>query len=103
VVLTDGLPNPSTPADALAAATAAKEAGLVVVTIAFGPDADPSLLEQMASGPEHAHAAPDAAALLGIFREIPAAWDPCYGIDLWPQGPGSSDVRVQQPRLRPVP
>lgn len=85
VVLTDGLPNPSTPADALWAASAAKAAGVQVDTIGLGHGVDAELLTAMASGRDHYHFAPDAADLAGIFQELALVPSPCGGATFWPR------------------
>jgi hypothetical protein len=86
VVLTDGLPNPSTPADALAAAEEAKAAGILVETIGLGADAAPLLLRAMATSPDRYYYAPDAATLEAIFHELTVLPDPCAKVPLWPGG-----------------
>lgn len=87
IVLTDGLPSPSTPADARAAAAAARTAGIVVDTIGVGVpgvDVDADLLRGMASAPSRYHEAPDAEDLPAIFAEL--VWRPptCRGLPAWP-------------------
>ncbi len=84
-VLTDGLPNPSTPADARRAAEAAKMAGIEVDTIGLGQSADAELLAAMASGPDHYHFAPEAADLERIFQDLALVPPPCGGATFWPR------------------
>jgi hypothetical protein len=86
VMLTDGLPN-RVPLDdvsgrqeetVIAAADAAKAAGITIYTIGFGredaPDiidrVNPWLLEQCASGADHAFVEPRADRLTGIYSDI---------------------------------
>jgi hypothetical protein len=84
VVLTDGLPSPSSPADALAAADAARASGIQIDTIGLGSDVDASLLRQMAGTPERYHEAPDAEDLAAIFADLAWRPPPCVGDPLWP-------------------
>ncbi|MFN2114806.1 MAG: vWA domain-containing protein [Anaerolineae bacterium] len=87
ILLTDGMPNlvppdPDTGSvedTVIAAADAAKDAGITIYTIGFGnPDesADPEdrvnaeLLEQCASRPSNAYIDPRADRLMEIYREI---------------------------------
>ena len=84
VVLTDGLPSPTTPADARSAAAAARAAGIVIDTIGLGSDADPVLLADMAGDPRRFHLAPDGEDLARLFADL--VWLPPACKGLWPQG-----------------
>ena len=55
---------------ALAAATTAKNAGIRIFTIALGSGADTQLLEDIASSPDDAFIAPNAADLDTVYAEI---------------------------------
>ncbi|MEO8083260.1 MAG: vWA domain-containing protein [Ardenticatenales bacterium] len=87
VVLTDGLPNPSTPADAIAAAQTARAAGIVVDAIGVGDDVDPGLLRAVAGDPARYHAAPDAEDIATIFADLRFIPPPCGGATFWPSAP----------------
>lgn len=69
VVLSNGIP---TVADSETQAQQAKDAGIRVVTIAFGTDADDSLMEAMASEPKSNNFfdAPTGADIDGVFETI---------------------------------
>jgi hypothetical protein len=84
VVVTDGLPNPSTPADALAVADRVKASGTAIDVIGIGLDVDPDLLRALASSPDRYHYAPDAEDLHEIFSDL--VWEPlpCGGMPTWP-------------------
>jgi len=69
IVLTDGRPD-SADVDADDAADRAKAAGVRVITIGFGNDTDPQLLERMASTPSDFFTAPGEAQLAAIYAEI---------------------------------
>ncbi|MDZ7745638.1 MAG: vWA domain-containing protein [Halobacteriales archaeon] len=69
IVLTDGQPNSESAATT--AATAAKNAGIRIFTIALGSGADTSYLaNNIASTPSDAFVAPDAADLSTVYSEI---------------------------------
>lgn len=74
VALTDGLPSPSTPEQARAAAAAARDAGVQIETIGLGGDVDAALLTDIAGSPERYHAAPDAEDLRALFADM--RWQP---------------------------
>jgi hypothetical protein len=84
VLLSDGLPNPTGPAEALAAAEEARSAGIVVDVVGLGADLDRELLLTLAGSPDHYHEAPDAEDLLELFADL--AWRPqqCGGREYWP-------------------
>jgi Mg-chelatase subunit ChlD len=84
VLISDGLPNPTGPAEALAAAESARSAGIVLDVVGLGTDLDRDLLLALAGSPEHYHEAPDAEDLLELFRDL--AWRPlqCGGREYWP-------------------
>jgi predicted ribosomally synthesized peptide with SipW-like signal peptide len=67
ILLSDG---GSASGPALAAATAAKDAGIRVFTIALGSGAATGLLEDIASSPDDAFVAADAADLDTVYAEI---------------------------------
>ena len=79
VLLTDGLPNQVPPAEdgsvettVLRAASAAKQAGIIVYTVAIGApeDTNPKLLIGCASTPDRYYYTPDPEDLEGIYRAI---------------------------------
>jgi Mg-chelatase subunit ChlD/DNA-binding beta-propeller fold protein YncE len=82
IVLSDGYANPGPAETAVAAARAAKEAGIVVFTIGLGDDIDIEALEQMASLPTYFYRAPDAEELAEIYAEI-AVQIPCAPSSFW--------------------
>jgi Ca-activated chloride channel family protein len=67
IVLSDGQSNASA---AIAAANAAKANGIRIFTIALGAGAATSLLEDIATSPDDAFVAPDAADLDTVYAEI---------------------------------
>ena len=89
VVLTDGLPNPSSPADARAASEAVRARGIAVDTIGLGDDVDASLLAAMAGDPSRYHAAPGPEDLAGIFVDLALVPPPCGGNARWPRAASS--------------
>jgi predicted ribosomally synthesized peptide with SipW-like signal peptide len=68
ILLSDGAPNNATTAQA--AATAAKDAGIRLFTIALGAGANVAFLEGVATSPDDAFIAPDAADLDTVYAEI---------------------------------
>jgi predicted ribosomally synthesized peptide with SipW-like signal peptide len=69
IVLSDGVPDNSSTAEA--AATAAKDAGTRIFTIALGSGADEDFLEDdIATSPDDAFVAPNAADLDTVYAEI---------------------------------
>jgi hypothetical protein len=66
ILLSDGQSNASA---AIAAADAAKNAGIRIFTIALG-NADTSLLESLATSPDDAFVAPNPADLDTVYAEI---------------------------------
>jgi predicted ribosomally synthesized peptide with SipW-like signal peptide len=68
VLLSDGSPNNAS--TAASEATAAKNAGIRLITIALGGGADTTFLENIATSPDDAFVAPDAADLDTIYAEI---------------------------------
>jgi Mg-chelatase subunit ChlD len=82
VLMSDGRSDGSTADAALAAANAAKQAGVSLYTIGLGDDVDDALLRQMASGPTTYFQAPDAAALAAIYEGVARAL-PCPGGVEW--------------------
>lgn len=85
VVLTDGLPNPSTPADALAAAAVVRAAGVSVDAIGLGDDVDAALLAAIAGEASRYHAAPGPEDLESIFVDLRLVPSPCVGLTVWPR------------------
>jgi hypothetical protein len=73
IVLTDGRANPVPVDVAVAEATRAKDAGVMVFTIGLGADLDFAALTAMASRPAFFYNAPDGEALAGIYRGIAVA------------------------------
>jgi Ca-activated chloride channel family protein len=67
IVLSDGQSNASA---AISAANAAKANGIRIFTIALGAGAATSLLEDIATSPDDAFVAPDAADLDTVYAEI---------------------------------
>jgi Mg-chelatase subunit ChlD len=82
IVLTDGRANPVPVSVAEAEARAAKDTGVVLFTIGLGNDLDTEALRGMASRPEYFYVAPDAEALVGIYRSIAVAI-PCPSGTFW--------------------
>lgn len=87
VVLTDGRPDPSTPADCLAAAESARALGIRIDTIGLGADLDPGLLRAMAGADARYHEAPDAEDLAALFAALAWRPEPCPGLVFWPERP----------------
>lgn len=85
VVLSDGLPSPSTPADARAAAADARARGITIDAVGIGEDADPALLAAIAGDPSRFHLAPDAEDLATVLAELAVVPPPCGGVRLWPR------------------
>jgi Ca-activated chloride channel family protein len=69
IVLTDGVTKGGEDA-ARAAATAAKQAGVRVLTIGLGSEVNATLLTEMASAPHDYHPAPSSSDLDKIYRSI---------------------------------
>jgi Mg-chelatase subunit ChlD/sugar lactone lactonase YvrE len=70
VLMTDGRPEGAGLVDADQAAQAAKDAGIRLFSVGFGPDVDPGLLRRMASTPDDYNFAPSEAELAQIYIEI---------------------------------
>jgi Ca-activated chloride channel homolog len=70
VLLTDGRPTGVENAAVVAAADAAKAAGIRLYTIGLGNDLDADLLRQIATSPRGFFSAPSAADLAGIYGAI---------------------------------
>ena len=68
IVMTDGFDNLGS-APVLAAAGQAKAAGILLITVCFGPVCEPGL-SQAASSPAHAHNAADGEALRRRFADL---------------------------------
>ncbi|MCB0215193.1 MAG: VWA domain-containing protein [Chloroflexi bacterium] len=71
IVMTDGFDNLGS-APVIAAADQAKAAGILMITVCFGPACDPSL-SLAASSPAHAHNAADGEALRRRFADLAVA------------------------------
>jgi hypothetical protein len=84
VVVTDGLPSPSTPDDARAAADAARRAGATIDVVGLGTDVEPGLLRDLAGGGERFHEAPDGEDLLALFQDLSLVPRLCPGVVTWP-------------------
>jgi cell division septation protein DedD len=87
VVLSDGLPNPTGPAESLAAAERARMEGILIDTVGLGTDVDATLLRAMASGPAHYFESPDAEDLARLFADLAWRPPPCGGRQMWPSVP----------------
>lgn len=86
VLVTDGRPSPSTPAEAEAAAERARAAGIAFDTIGLGRDVDADLLRRVAGDDARYHEAPGAEALAKIFADLARVPPPCGGLPMWPAG-----------------
>ena len=82
VLLTDGRSNPRPVSEAVAAAAAAKTAGVTVFTIGLGDDLERDALRAMASRPKAFYEAPDAEDLAAIYAQI-AVEIPCPARRYW--------------------
>jgi hypothetical protein len=96
-VLTDGLPDPTTPDDVRVAAAQARARGILIDAIAVGPDADPALLTDVAGDPARFHAAPDAEDLTATFRDLAFVPAPCGGTPTWPSSLRLSESAYARP------
>ncbi|MFQ5459358.1 MAG: VWA domain-containing protein, partial [Anaerolineae bacterium] len=76
VVLSDGRPTGGTEAAALAAAGEARGRGVTVFAIGLGADVDAAFLRAIAARADHYLFAPEAADLVGLYREV-ASRLPC--------------------------
>lgn len=94
VLLTDGRSNPQPVAEAIAAAMAAKQHGVVIFTVGLGDDLDVEALGAMASQPDYFRTAASATDLAAIYRDI-AGLLPCPADAFW------GNRALTQPR--PVP
>ncbi len=70
ILLTDGEPSGTTPAEVRAEADAVKAAGILIFTIGLGRELDVDLLQSMASRPDWYYAAPDTSDLAAIYERI---------------------------------
>jgi uncharacterized repeat protein (TIGR01451 family) len=70
ILLTDGLPNGTTPEAVLAEANVTKAAGIVIYTIGLGSEVNVPLMQNMATSPNHYYQAPTTAELIGIYEQI---------------------------------
>jgi Mg-chelatase subunit ChlD len=87
IVLTDGRVTGVEPGVAVEAAGRAKGAGLRVITIGLGGDADAETLRAMASSSGDYHHAPGGQELAGIYRTV-AVEIPCPADKFWPRRRG---------------
>jgi Mg-chelatase subunit ChlD len=85
VVLTDGLPNPSSPDDAVLQAETARARGITISAIGLGPDVDSKLLMRIAADPKRYYEAPDAEDLPQVFGALTWRPPPCGGTPMWPR------------------
>jgi Mg-chelatase subunit ChlD len=76
VLLTDGRPDEGTRGGVIAAAGAARAAGVTLFAIGLGADVDEALLRLLAGDPSRYYRAPGAGDLALIYRRI-AAGIPC--------------------------
>ncbi len=86
IVLTDGLPSPSGPADVRRAAASARARGIVIDAIGIGLDVDAALLAETAGDPARYHAVDDAEDLVATLQTLIAAPPVCGGATTWPAG-----------------
>lgn len=97
VLLTDGRSNPQPVAEAVAAAAAAKQRGMVVFTVGLGDDLDVDALRAMASQPDYFRSAATGSDLAAIYRDI-AELLPCPADAFWGRRalvqPGPGPVRA---------
>ena len=70
-------------ADAIDAAAAAKEEGIVIFTVGLGEEVETAALKAMATKPEYFRYAPDGEDLGPIYEEI-AGLVPCPPSAYWP-------------------
>ena len=76
MLLSDGLPNVTglapavATAQALASAVTAKSQGIIIYTIGLGEEVNPALIQQMASTPSNYFFAPSGAQLGGVYKAI---------------------------------
>jgi hypothetical protein len=89
VVLSDGLPSPSTPADVLAAAARVRGNGIAIDAVGIGEDADPALLAGVTGDPTRVHRAPDAEDLAAVLAGLAVVPPPCGGVRHWPSRSGA--------------
>lgn len=95
VLLTDGRSNPQPVAEAIVAATAAKEHGVVIFTVGLGDDLDVEALGAMASQLDYFRTAASATDLAAIYRDI-AGLLPCPADAFW------GNRVLTQPRPAPL-
>ena len=86
IVLTDGLPSPSGPADVRRAADAVRAHGVVIDAIGIGLDVDAELLTDASGDPSRYHAISDAEDLVATFEELIRVPPACGGTPIWPSG-----------------
>jgi Mg-chelatase subunit ChlD len=82
VLLTDGRSNPQPVSEAVAAATAAKQRGMVVFTVGVGSDLDVDAMRAMASQPDYFRLSATGTDLSSIYRDI-AELLPCPAEAFW--------------------
>jgi Mg-chelatase subunit ChlD len=78
LLLTDGRPSFEDEAGTLAAALAARTAGLDLYTVGLGADVNPALLRDLAGQPDRYFAAPKAEELSALYQRL-ASVIPCPG------------------------
>jgi Mg-chelatase subunit ChlD len=82
VLLTDGRSNPSTPAEAIASADAARRDRIDIYVVGLGADLDLATLQRIAGSPNRFFRAPSAADLAGIYARL-IQRIPCDGSRYW--------------------
>jgi Mg-chelatase subunit ChlD len=70
VVLSDGMVNPVSGDEAVAAARRAQMEDITVYVVGVGPSMDERVLRQMASGSERYHPAPDPLLIRAIYQDL---------------------------------
>jgi hypothetical protein len=70
VVLSDGMVNPVSGDEAIAAARRAQLEGITMYVVGFGPSLDERVLRQMASGVERYFPAPDPLLIRSIYQDL---------------------------------
>ncbi|HSD83337.1 MAG TPA: VWA domain-containing protein, partial [Anaerolineae bacterium] len=95
ILLSDG--QPTAGGDALAAAQAAQQAGIRVITIGLGRDVNVDLMRAIASTEADYHPAPTSADLLAIYLEIAG------GLHCATPTPTATPTFTRTPTLTPTP
>lgn len=74
IFLTDGHPNGTTEAQVLAQATLAKQSGITIYTIGLGSTINITLLQAVATSPNHYYASPSTGDLNAIYQQIASSF-----------------------------